>query len=243
MSIVITLLKTYALWLYILFAIIALFSLRSALKARAEIRQSIFSLEKEFARNRLYRALSVAIIMGILSGALFVLTHLGEMAAAPTPEPTPTATRFLRATPTYSPEELTPTPTATATRVRPTRQVIPTPLPVTPTATLAPPPQCPTPGVNLTSPRPGARLSGVVQVTGTASIGNFWYYKVEIGIGRNPSQWSVVGDLHYAPVSDGVLETFNAAAFPPGEYSLRLVVVDKTGNFPEPCAVAIAIAP
>lgn len=243
MSIVITLLRTYAVWLYILFAIIALWGLRAALRARAEIRQSIFSLEKEFARNRLYRGVSVVVIMAILSGGLFVVTHLGEMAAEPSPEPTPTATRFLRATPTYSPEELTPTPTATVTRVRPTRQPIPTSPVYTPTPTPLPPPLCPTPGVNLTSPRPGARLSGVVQVTGTASIGNFWYYKVEIGIGRNPSQWSVVGDLHYAPVSDGVLETFNTAAFPGGEYSLRLVVVDKTGNFPEPCAVAVTFGP
>ncbi|MBC7259961.1 MAG: hypothetical protein H5T65_12020 [Chloroflexi bacterium] len=243
MSIVITLLKAYAIWLYILFAIVALFALRAALKARAEIRQSIFSLEKEFARNRLYRAVTVMIVMALLAGALFVATHLGGPTTPATTEPTPTATRFLRATPTYSPEELTPTPTATITRVRPTRQPIPTAPVFTPTATPAPPPLCPTPGVNLTSPRPGARLSGVVQVTGTAAIGNFWYYKIEIGIGSNPSQWSVVGDLHYAPVSDGVLETFNAAAFPAGEYTLRLVVVDKTGNFPEPCAVAVTIAP
>jgi len=243
MSIIITLLKAYAIWLYILFAIVALFALRAALKARAEIRQSIFSLEKEFARNRLYRAVTVMVVMALLAGALFVATHLGEPATPATTEPTPTATRFLRATPTYSPEELTPTPTATVTRVRPTRQPIPTAPVFTPTATPAPPPLCPTPGVNLTSPRPGARLSGVVQVTGTAAIGNFWYYKIEIGIGRNPSQWSVVGDLHYAPVSAGVLETFNAAAFPAGEYTLRLVVVDKTGNFPEPCAVAVTIAP
>lgn len=243
MSIVITLLKTYAVWLYILFAIIALFGLRAAIKARAEIRQSIFSLEKEFARNRLYRGVFVVILMALLSGLLFVATHLGEPAASSQPEPTPTATRLLRATPTYSPEELTPTPTATATRIRPTRQPIPTAPVYTPTPTAPPPPLCPTPGVNLTSPRQNARLSGVVQVTGTAAIGNFWYYKIEIGIGRNPSQWSVVGDLHYAPVSDGVLETFNANVFPAGEYTLRLVVVDKTGNFPEPCAVAITIAP
>lgn len=243
MTIVITLLRTYAIWLYLLFAIIALFGLRAALRARAEIRQSIFSLEKEFARNRLYRGVSVIVIMAIASGALFVVTHMGEMASSPAPEPTPTATRFLRATPTYSPEELTPTPTATVTRVRPTRQPIPTSPVYTPTPTPLPPPICPTPGVNLTSPRPGARLSGVVQVTGTAFIGDFWYYKIEVGVGRNPPQWSVVGDLHYTPVSDGVLETFNTAAFPPGEYSLRLVVVDKTGNFPEPCAVAVTFGP
>ena len=246
MSIVITLLKTYGIWIYALFAIIALFSLRSVLKASAEVRQSIFSLEKEFARNRAYKAAAVIVLMAALSGALFVVTHMEEPSAPPIEEPTPTATQLLRATPTPSPDEMTPTPTVTATAVQPpTRQVIPT-APVathTPVPVAPPPPLCPNPAVNLTAPGQNARLSGVVQVIGTAAIGNFWYYKVEIGIGNDPSGWTVIGDLHYEPVSSGVLERFNAAAFPAGQYTIRLVAVDKTGNFPEPCAVRVTIAP
>jgi len=242
MSIVLTLLKTYGIWLYALFAIVALFALRSVFKARNDVRQSIFSLEKEFARNRVYRAAAAIALMAILAGALYFVTHMAEPVEPPTQEPTPTATQFLRATPTLRPEERTATPTATATRARPTRQPVPTVPIVTPTMTVPPPPLCPNPAVNLTAPGENARLSGAVQVTGTAAIGNFWYYKVEIGVGRDPSGWTVIGDLHYAPVSGGVLETFNAAAFPAGEYSLRLVAVDKTGNFPEPCAVHVTLA-
>jgi len=245
MSIVITLLKTYDIWIYALFAIIAIFMLRSALRARMHVRQSIFSLEKEFARNRVYKAAAVIILMAILSGALFAVTHMEEPSVPPLDEPTPTATQLLRATPTLSPEEITPTPTATATTARPTREVIPT-APVathTPVPVAPPPPLCPNPAVNLTAPGVNARLSGVVQVTGTAAIGNFWYYKVEIGIGHDPAGWTVIGDLHYEPVSNGVLETFNAAAFPAGQYTIRLVAVDKTGNFPEPCAARVTIAP
>ena len=243
MSIVMTLLKTYAIWLYILFAVVALFALRSAIKARKDMRQSIFSLEKEFAKNRVYRAAAAIALTAILGGALFFVTHMEEPVEPPTQEPTPTATQFLRATPTLRPEERTATPTATATKSRPTRQPIPTAPIATPTITVPPPPLCPNPAVNLTAPGENARLSGAVQIAGTAAIGNFWYYKIEIGVGRNPSQWTVIGDLHYAPVSSGTLETFNAAGFPAGEYTLRVVAVDKTGNFPEPCAVHVTVTP
>jgi hypothetical protein len=240
MSIVISLLQAYGIWLYALFGIIALFALRSVLKARAEIKQSIFSLEKEVARNRVYRGLSVIVFMCVLSGGVFAVTNYVEPQSLPAPiGQTPTSTPLLRATPTPSESEYTPTPTPQPTLVRPTRQPLPTAVVETPTATAVPPPHCSTPGVNLTAPGEGAQLSGSVQVMGTASIDNFWYYKIEIGVGRAASDWSVVGDLHYAPVSNGVLETVNTSALPPGEYSLRLVVVDKTGNFPEPCVVHV----
>jgi len=242
-SIIVTILKSYAIWLYALFAIIAVFALRSALRARGEIRQSIFSLEKEFARNRVYRGAAVAALMVLLAGALFAATHYSKPAPPPTVEATPTATRLLRATPTLAPEEITPSPTPTNTRARPTRQPVPTTAPVTPTPTAPPvtPPVCPTSGVVLYSPSNGALLTGVTQLTGTADIEAFWYYKIEIGVGNNPSDWTVIGELHYGPVRDGLLGTVDANAFPPGEYTLRLVVVNNSGNFPEPCAVHITL--
>lgn len=239
MSIIITLLKSYAIWIYTLFALIAVFALRSALKARAEIRQSIFSLEKEFARNRAYRAAAAIVLMVLLAAALFAATHYAKPEPPPIVEATPTATRLLRATPTLAPEEITPSPTPTSTRARPTRQPVPTTPPVTPTPTVPPPPVCPTSGVVLSSPSNGAQLTGVTQVLGTADIEAFWYYKIEIGIGQNPSDWTVIGELHYGPVRDGLLGTVDAGAFPPEEYTLRLVVVNNSGNFPEPCAVRL----
>ena len=69
---------------------------------------------------------------------------------------------------------------------------------------------------------------------------NFQYYKIEYGAGEHPSNWNVIGDLRRNQVSEGVLQSFNAAAFPPGVYFLRLTVVDLTGNFPiAPCAVRV----
>ena len=84
-------------------------------------------------------------------------------------------------------------------------------------------------------------VTGNVPVRGTANLDNFEYYKIEIGQGRDPAQWTVVGQLHYSPVSGGVLETLNSGAYPPGTYTLRLVVVDRTGNYPAPCLVTITV--
>jgi hypothetical protein len=84
-------------------------------------------------------------------------------------------------------------------------------------------------------------VRGNFAIRGTASISGFDYYKVEVGSGSNPSNWTVVGQLHHTPVAGGVLETLNSGAYAPGTYTLRLVVVDATGNYPAPCRVTISV--
>jgi hypothetical protein len=115
---------------------------------------------------------------------------------------------------------------------------------VTATVTLpVQPPACPNPSVQVTSPGMNQVVTGNFPVRGTANIADFQYYKVEVGPGANPQdqEWTVVGDLHRTPVAGGVLETFNSDAYPVGTYALRLVVVDQTGNYPEPCRVVVNI--
>jgi hypothetical protein len=84
-------------------------------------------------------------------------------------------------------------------------------------------------------------VRGNFTIRGTANISAFSYYKVEVGSGSNPNSWTVVGQLHHTPVAGGVLETFNSGAYTPGTYTLRLVVVDETGNYPDPCRVTITV--
>jgi hypothetical protein len=86
-------------------------------------------------------------------------------------------------------------------------------------------------------------VRGNVPIRGSANIADLQYYKVEVGPGTNPKdhQWTVVGQLHHSSIAGGVLETLNSGAYAPGAYSLRLVVVDQTGNYPEPCRVTITI--
>jgi serine/threonine protein kinase len=96
--------------------------------------------------------------------------------------------------------------------------------------------------VDIVWPDEEALLTGIVKLLGTVAIADFWFYKVEIGIGRDPTAWTIIGDLHYTPVSSGVLETFDTMAFPPGQYTIRLLAVDTTGNFPPPCVVRVTLA-
>jgi LysM repeat protein len=115
---------------------------------------------------------------------------------------------------------------------------VPTPTP-TPTPQVA---VC-APWANITEPTVNAELdgSGITFVRGTAAIDNFWFYKLEFGCGEWPTEWSVIGELHYEPVVSGYLGDWKTGALPEGVYQLRLVVVDGTGNYPEPCQVRVIV--
>ena len=78
-----------------------------------------------------------------------------------------------------------------------------------------------------------------MQVTGAASIDNFDYYKFEFRIPPN-GNWVFI-DRFDTSVGDGVLGSWNSDTVPPGTYEFRLVVVDGTGNFPEPCVVRLEV--
>ncbi len=85
----------------------------------------------------------------------------------------------------------------------------------------------------ITSPTPGQQVSGLVQVMGSAQFdpAQVQYYKLEIGNGRSPTQWTTFGTTHTQPVSNGVLEQLHADALPAGEYVIRLILVGQDGNY------------
>ncbi|MEA3432121.1 MAG: hypothetical protein U9R01_05545, partial [candidate division WOR-3 bacterium] len=88
-------------------------------------------------------------------------------------------------------------------------------------------------------PAPGVVLKGVVQIQGSACIDNFQYYKFEFK-GEGATEWSFLKRFD-EPVGSGVLGTWDTSILPAGTYRFRLVVVDNTGNFPEPCEVQVVV--
>ncbi|NOX62559.1 MAG: hypothetical protein GXP42_11545, partial [Chloroflexi bacterium] len=129
----------------------------------------------------------------------------------------------------------TPTP-----RPRPTRRPPPTLAPQGPPTPEVSPPACPNPGAAIASPGNGQTVQGEIQVTGTASIDRFQFYKLEWAWEGNPEQWNWFAGSE-TPVVGGVLGAFNPAGLPSGNYTIRLVVVDITGNYPPPCSVHVIV--
>jgi hypothetical protein len=247
MEAVLRIIADYQWWIYGLLGLILLFYLRRAIVARRESARSIFKLEQEQARGRYSRSVVVLAIILLVMTAVFLLSNPLLPVPRETSVPTSTATSGPLAASTLTPTPPQPTMTSTvaATRTRLVRPTPPSPTPevvVTDTPVVRPA-ACSDPNVRITSPGTNQVIQGNFPIRGTASIANFQYYKVEVGPGPNPrdQEWTVVGQLHYSPVSAGVLETFNSSAYPPGTYTLRLVVVDQTGNFPEPCRVTVAV--
>lgn len=237
----------YQWWLYGLLGLILLFYLRRAILARREGARSIFKLEQEQSRARYGRSVATAAVVLLIMVAVFAVSNPLVLEVQQTPEPTLTVTSgpLVEPTLTYTPPPATITPTATPTMVRPTRPTRPTDTPdVLATETpVVRPASCPSPNVCVTSPGVNQVVRGNFSVLGTANLPNFQYYKVEVGPGSNPRdhEWTVVGQLHKSPVIGGVLETFNSGAYSPGTYTLRLLVVDQTGNYPDPCRVTISV--
>jgi len=92
---------------------------------------------------------------------------------------------------------------------------------------------------HLTWPTAGASLTGVVQVKGTAKIADFWYYKLEY-------RKDGLDDWHYitgaqSAVENGVLGEWDTRSLASGAYLFRVVIVDRTGNYPPPCEIAVQV--
>jgi hypothetical protein len=241
-------LAEYQWWIYAVFGLLFLFYLRRAIVARRDGARSIFKLEQEQAHTRYRRSVIVSAFILVAIAAVFMVSNpflvaapVEEATAVPTPSVTDGPLAASTLTPTAPPPTIT--PTAQPTNTRPPRPVPPTETPEvveTPTPAVQPA-ACPNPGVRITSPGRNQVIQGSFAIRGSANISNFQFYKVEIGPGNNPPTWTVIGQLHNGPVNGGVLETLNASAYAPGTYTLQLVVVDQTSNYPEPCQVTVTI--
>ncbi|MBC7223600.1 MAG: hypothetical protein H5T59_04885 [Anaerolineae bacterium] len=241
MAILVKFVADNAAWFYGLCAVLALLFLRVAWSARRERLQAIFTLEKEAAAKRETRLLWVALAILAFLALIFSLERYVAPSIALPVEPEATPTLLFLPTPSATPALPTPTPTATATRVRPPRPTrLPTPTDTPTPAPPAPPPQCPNPAAQITAPGNGATVTGVVQFAGTANVENFQYYKLELGVGASPKEWAFLFSKE-TPVVNGPLGSWDSATVPSGTYTIRLVVVDVTGNYPPPCQVTLQV--
>lgn len=253
MTILIDYVANYAPWIYFVCGIIALYQMYRTWLVRAERRQAVFSLEREKAVRDLSNIFSTAMVLVLVMGITYftsttlarALEPLIEEAQSPSPEldfiPTPTNTP-LPVTPTAivvaASTVLTETTVASEPVAVPTAQNVAVP----PTATPAPIAQSPSCfNENSIILRPGANetVRGVITILGTASHPSFQYYKIEY-TPAGSNNWSyLAGDRN--AVVNGLLANVDTSVLGNGAWTIRLVVVDQTGNYPEPCQVTIFI--
>ena len=80
------------------------------------------------------------------------------------------------------------------------------------------------PNLNISSPAMFAVVSGQVQIRGTAFGDDFDRYRVLVGRGLNPQEWTAVGSESIDPVENGLLATWDTAGLS-GLYAIQLQVI------------------
>lgn len=83
-------------------------------------------------------------------------------------------------------------------------------------------------GMEISIPEMFARVSGEVEIRGTADLAGMQSYTVQVGQGMNPSSWLEVGS-GTRPVKNDLLATWKTPA-EDGLYAIRLLVVDGEKN-------------
>lgn len=123
-----------------------------------------------------------------------------------------------------------PTPEPTAT---------PTPAPTNTPVTPNPRPKCADARACITSPRVGDAVTGIMPLIGSTNLSDFQYFKVEYRP-YGESNWRWLMDGHSA-VANGKIMDWHTRTVPRGTYEIRLTVVKRDGNYPEPCITRVRI--
>jgi hypothetical protein len=252
-------------FIYAVCGFLALLQLYRTWQTRAERRQAIFSLEREKSLNDLYNifvsAMALLLVMGMTYFVSTTLAKAVEPLVEEARNPQPAAVAMMP-TPTNTPLPTTPTPIVSPTSAVDDPETTPTPsapqqtvtaqelasaqAALPPTATPEPPPPvapalCPDGRSVIISPGNGAVVSGSVAIVGTAQHDQFGYYKLEYAPGSAAGEGYNYFDGGQSQVVGGLLGNLNSPGLSNGIYTIQLVVVDSSGNYPQPCRVTLTV--
>ncbi len=217
--------KEYQVWIYTVLGAWAIWQIRKFGLAWEELRGSAFGMERESAQGRLNQAATqLLFILVIATAQFFVISFV--VPSVPGASPLPTLTLNLLATPTSVLLVTTPgTEQALQATVAPIELTTGT--------------DCITTTVNILEPKNGDEVSGVVTLKGTASIPNFGFYKYEIAHPGDTVWLSI--NAGEKPVQEDTLGEWVTDVLVPGDYMLRLVVVDNQGNALPACVIQVRV--
>lgn len=217
-------LASYEVLIYILLAIGGLFSFRWLWRSWGEWRVAVFSLEREFSARRLGRSAAISVvIVTLFCVEFFMATFVIPGLPSDFFITTPTLDLISTPTGTLSPEMMTQFANA-------------------PAGTLAASTTgCVQGQISLSFPKPGDEVKGAIELTGTVNIPNFGFYKYEVATAGSDT-WATIA-AGRSIVVEGPLGRWDTTALTPGDYQLRLVVVDNQGVILPSCVVPVRVVP
>jgi hypothetical protein len=216
--------SSYAILIYLFLVIGLMFAIRSLVRARREMGGSLYGLERETSHRHTSQAvavLSLIFFLGIAEMVLIIFLAPNMPAFSLLVSPT--------MNPLITPSYTIPPGLLATLRI------------FTPVSTQTAQTTGCIPGqILITSPKPGEIVKGQVKLVGTADIPNFGFYKYEFSpLGTDA--WSTI-QANREVKQDVELGSWDTSEVTPGDYNLRLVVIDNQGNALPPCIVPLRVA-
>jgi len=215
--------KENEIYIYLIIGIFLLWQVKQFGSAWRELRNSAFGLERQSAQARLNQVTYLLIILFMLGIIEFALVSF-VVPNVPAASPLVTPTLDLLATPTAileidsSPSNLTPIPTVETENSF-----------------------CVEGKVDILNPENGETIRDIVEITGSADIPNFGFYKFEMAAVDDTSWLTIqAGDTI---TQNGRLGYWDTTRLTPGDYALRLVVTDNLGQPTDPCVIQVRVDP
>ena len=227
MSEILDFLTEFEIWFYIILGLISLIFFSRLFKAIGNWREAAFGLEREIAQRRFRSSISILVLLFILFiGEFFFVTYSSSLLPDQTSLATPTM-------------DILATPTPTTNSVLTTEEAI---LEITPTVEQE---GC-TPGqIEWIYPQPGDEIQDVVQLLGTVDVDNFGFYKFEYTEPGNTIWKTIAGGnkiINSSPDNEeNKIGLWNTSQLVPGDYLLRLVVLDNVNNEYPACVVSVRV--
>jgi hypothetical protein len=228
MEVILPYLKNYEVWIYSFLGLIALVYLQKLIVAWQDWQGTVYGLEREIAQRRFSTALTILLLL-VAFVLLEFLTVSFVAPSYPQSLSLPTATLDLLATPTVT--------LASQVEALSTASTVQ----VTSAVTVQPPQQegCIPGKIEWLVPKPGQEISQTIELKGTVNVPNLGFYKYQYS---KPQEdiWTDIaaGDQ---PKMEGQIGFWNTSQLVPGDYLLRLVVLDnKNQPFPA-CVIPVRV--
>jgi hypothetical protein len=214
----------YEILIYFFLGIGFILALRWLWRAFRETQDAIYGLEKQIAFRHLSTAIaSIALIIFLLLGELYITSFLVPDLPATTFLPTPTV-NILSTQQSNPPSDLNAPISATDVGTGSVTQSIA---------------GCTSDAIMITNPLPGQELNGVVELFGIVDVKDLGFYKIEYSSAGFENWATFFAGREISP--DQPIGVWDTSQLPSGDYQVRLVVTDNQGQDYPPCVITFRV--